>query len=207
MLLDARGSDFDRASLFLAVHVHMQEPSDEVRLAGCESDSHPPDFFGFDTERFRVHFQTCSFRWVDLQVDLTRHPALVFELDLLVLGGLDGHEPEVDERLELHIWSRSEGVQEELELLVMTLSLDLNNVVEVSLLVCLERNVHLDGKTGCEWSLHVVLDLELGSLRAGELEPSHSLADVPYGDSHLVVLVGLDICRRKCGSKWVLKFE
>jgi hypothetical protein len=52
-------------------------------------------------------------------------------------------------------------MQEQLELLVMALSLDFDDIVEVSLLVSLERNVHLDRKTGGKWALHVVLDLEL----------------------------------------------
>jgi hypothetical protein len=38
-----------------------------------------------------------------------------------------------------------------------------------------------------------VLDLELGSFGARELEPPHSFANVPDGNGHLVVLVWLDI--------------
>jgi len=84
-------------------------------------------------------------------------------------------------------------VQEELELLVVTLSLDLHYIMEVSLLVRLERNVHLDRETCSEWALHVVLDLELDGLGAGEFQPSDALTDVSDCDSHLIVLVGLDV--------------
>lgn len=107
--------------------------------------------------------------------------------------GFDRHEPEIDERLKLHIWRRPERVQEELELLVVALCLNLDDVVEVSILVRLEGDVHLDSKTSCKRALHVVLDLELGGLRARELQPPDPLADIPDGDCHLIVLVWLDV--------------
>ena len=111
-----------------------------------------------------------------------------------MLGSLDGNKPEVDEWLELDIGSRLESMQEQLELLVVPLGLDLDNVVEVALLVGLKGDIHFDRQTGSQGTLHVVLDLELGGLGTRELEPPHSLADVADGHSHLVVLVGLDIC-------------
>ena len=43
----------------------------------------------------------------------------------------------------------------------MAFGLDLHDIMEVSLGVGFEGNVHLDGETSGEWSLHVVLDLEL----------------------------------------------
>ena len=131
--------------------------------------------------------------WIDFKVDIASHPSLVFEFDLLMPCGFDRHEPEVDEWLKLHVWCRPECVQEELELLIVALCLDLDDVVEVSTRVRREGDVHLDGKTGCERAVHVVLDLELGGLRAGELQPPDPLADVPDGDCDLIVLVGLDV--------------
>ena len=78
-----------------------------------------------------------------------------------MLGGLDWNEPKVDQRLELHIWGRSKCVEEELELLVMALRLDLDHIMEVTVRICLEGDVHLHCKTGGEGALHVVLNLEL----------------------------------------------
>ena len=84
-------------------------------------------------------------------------------------------------------------MQEELELFVVAFRLDLDDVMEVSILVCLEGDVHLDGKTSSERTLHVVLYLELGCLWARELQTPDPLADVSDGDCHLIVLVGLDV--------------
>jgi hypothetical protein len=199
VLLDARCRDLNRTGLLLSVHMHLQESRDEVRLGGRQGDADPPNLLWLDAERAGLHFEASAFQWVDVQVDVACQPALILELDLLVLGCLDGNEPEVDQRLELDVWRWPEGVQEELELLVVALSLDLNDVVEVALLIRLERDVHLHCQPGCERTLHVVLDLELGGLGAGELEPPHSLADVPDCDGHLVVLVGLNVCSRETG--------
>lgn len=193
MLLHAGASDLDGPSFLLANDIDMEKARDQVGLGGCEGDPHPPDFLWFNTERAWFDLQAPTFLCVDVELDVACHPSLVLELDLLVLGGLDWHEPEVHERLKLDIWSGSEGVQEQLELLIVTLGLDLDDIVEVALRVGLERNVHLDGKTRGERALHVVLDLELGSFGAGKLEPPHSFADVPDGNGHLVVLVWLDI--------------
>jgi len=77
-------------------------------------------------------------------------------------------------------------VEEELELLVVTLGLDLNDIMEVSLGISLEGNVHLYGQSSREWALHVVLDLELGGGGAGQLEPPDSLADIPDANRNLV---------------------
>ena len=132
-------------------------------------------------------------RGVWLQLDVASDAALVLELNLLVLRLLGGDEPEVDQRLELNVWSWPQRVQEELELLIVALGLDLDDIVEVTFMVCLEGDVHLDCESRSERTLHVVLDLELGGLGTGELESSHSLADVPHGHRDLIVLVGLDI--------------
>ena len=55
-----------------------------------------------------------------------------------MLRRLDWNEPEVDEGLKLDVRSWSQGVKEELELLVVSLSLDLDHIVEVTLLVSLK---------------------------------------------------------------------
>ena len=84
-------------------------------------------------------------------------------------------------------------MQEELELLVMAFCLDLYHIMEVTLSICLEGDVHLDCETGGEGALHVMLNLELGGLGASELQPANTLADVSNCHCYLVILVGLDV--------------
>lgn len=110
-----------------------------------------------------------------------------------MLGSLDWNEPEVYEGLKLHIWSWSQCMEEELELLIMPFSLDLYDIMEVAILISLEGDVHLYGKTCSKWSLHVVLNLELGSLWGQEFESSNSLTDVSHSNCYLIVLVWLNI--------------
>ena len=78
------------------------------------------------------YLKSCPFQRIDLKKNISRKSALIFEFDLLMLGGLDWNEPKVDQRLELHIWGRSKCVEEELELLVMALRLDLHHIMEVT---------------------------------------------------------------------------
>jgi hypothetical protein len=84
-------------------------------------------------------------------------------------------------------------MEEELELLVMSFSLDLYDIVEVAILISLKGDVHLYRKTSSKWPLHVVLDLELGGLWGQEFESSDPLADVSHSNCHFVVLVWLNI--------------
>lgn len=39
-----------------------------------------------------------------------------------------------------------------------------------------------------------MLNLKLGGLGTRKFEPSDSFADISHGHSHLIVLIGLDIC-------------
>ena len=75
----------------------------------------------------------------------------------------------------------------------MAFCLDLHHIMEVTLSIGLEGNVHLDCQTGGEGPLHVMLNLELGGFGASELQPAHTLADVSNRHCYLVILVGLDV--------------
>ena len=110
-----------------------------------------------------------------------------------MLRGLDGNEAEVDERLELDIRRWSQGMQEELELLVVALGLDLNHIVEVRLMIRLKGHIHLDSQAGCKRPLHIMLDLEPRSLGTGELKPPDALTNIAYSHSDFVILVGLNV--------------
>ena len=84
-------------------------------------------------------------------------------------------------------------MEEELELLVMAFRLDLDHIMEVTVRICLEGDVHLHCKTGGDGALHVVLNLELRGFGACELQPANTLADVSNRHSYLVILIWLDV--------------
>ena len=81
----------------------------------------------------------------------------------------------------------------ELKLLVVTFSLDLNDIVEITFCVCFEGNIHFDSQAGGKGTLHVVLNLEFARLRGHKFQPSDSFADVPDGHCYFVILIWLDI--------------
>lgn len=75
----------------------------------------------------------------------------------------------------------------------MALGLNFDDIMEITLGICLEGDIHLDSKTSGEWALHVVLNLELLGLWASELQPAHTLADVSNRDCYFVILIWLDV--------------
>lgn len=84
--------------------------------------------------------------------------SFIFEFNLLNLCLFDWDEPEVYEWLKLHIRGWLECMQKELELLIMTLCLYFDNIMEVTFGVSLEGNVHFNSKTSCKWSLHIMFN-------------------------------------------------
>ena len=110
-----------------------------------------------------------------------------------MLLGLDWHESEIDKGLELDIGGWLKSMKEELEFLIMVLSLNFNDVMKISFLVCFERYVHLDSQASSEGALHVVLNREFGSLGRCKFEPSDTLADISNCDSNLIILIRFDI--------------
>lgn len=81
---------------------------------------------------------------------------------------------------------------------VIFLSRDLNDIVEVTLDISLKGDIKLDGEACCHWALHVVVAAELISLGRDELDTTHLLRDVLDLDSHLVILMNLDIYGHNC---------
>ena len=86
-----------------------------------------------------------------------------------MLCSFDRDEPKVYKRLKLYIRRRLQSMQEKLEFLVMTFRLNFNDIVKVTFMVCFKRYIHLNCKTSCQWTLHIVFNLELRCLWAGKL--------------------------------------
>ena len=166
---------------------------DRVRLLCYEPDSNSDDLIRVDAELGRLDDDAGLRFHLLLEADIAGDAALVLELNLLALLLPCWDELEVDEWLELNVRSWSESVQVELVRRVVALGMNLDHIVEVSLLVRLELHVHLDGETSGDGTGVLVLTVELGSGWLSEHDAAHVLGDVPDRNCHLVVLVRFDI--------------
>ena len=122
----------------------MDQSGDDIGFCGSKRDSDATNFIWFKTKVTRFNLNSFTFSCIDLKLNVASNTSLILKLDLLVSGGLVGNESEIDQRFELDISCWLQGVQKQLELLVVALALDLDYIVEVSLSISLEANVHLD---------------------------------------------------------------
>jgi len=183
----------------LALDADLDVLRDRVRLLGDEANSDSDDLIwvnaelcGFDDHAgLRLHLL--------LEAYVAGDAALVLELNLLALLLSCWDELEVDEWLELNVRSWSEGMKVELEGRVVAFGMNLDHIVEISLLVRFKLHVHLDGEASGDGAGVLVLTVELGSGWLREVDATHVLGDVSDRNSHLVVLVWLDIFEKDLG--------
>lgn len=193
MLFNACACHFNRSWLFLSINMNINNSCNEIRLICSQSYPYSSDFFWFNAKTAGLNFNSSPLGLVYFKTHSSRDSSFIFEFNFLVLSSFDRHESKVDKGFKLHIRCWLQGMQEKLEFLVMTFRLNFNNIVKVTFMVCFKRYVHLDCKTSCQWTLHIMLNLELGCLWTCEFQSPDSLAYISNCNCHFVVLVWLNI--------------
>lgn len=196
-MFNRSASDLDVADSILSFDFDGDELHHEVRLGSAHIEAHLLDLTRCELELLGVECQLSTSLAVGvsklLQCDFTSDNSLVLELYLLCLGGVDRDELEVDQGLKLDVSCGSCRMEMQLIGLFGILSANLYHIVEITILISLKRNIHLNGETRCNWPLGLIVKAELASLGLHEFYPAHLLANVADSHCHLIALVWLDI--------------
>lgn len=127
------------------------------------------------------------------QADVTGLFALILEHDSLGALLAYWNVLEVNHGFKLNVWAGFESTEAQLEGSSVSLSHDLDTIIEVTKSRGLKLNVNFHGETCCNSALVLILASEASILWLSKFYSADLLRDVTNSNCHFIVLVGLDV--------------